>query len=109
MSERPGLDLAALASWLAGAAGAERVEILKAEPLSGGAIQENWSLDARFEGGPEAGERALVLRSDAPSRVAVSLSRPQEFALLQTAAAAGVTVPEPLWCCADPAVLGRAF
>jgi len=50
-----------------------------------------------------------VLRTDAPSRVAASHGRAQEFALLRLARAAGVTVPEPLWLCGDPAVLGRAF
>lgn len=103
------LDREALAAWLAEAAGARRVEIREAEPLSGGAIQENWLLSVGFEGGAHAGTRELVLRTDAPSSVAVSLSRPQEFALLKAATAAGVTVPEPLWCCEDPGVLGRAF
>lgn len=106
MSGQAGFDKAALEAWLTAASGAGGVEILAAEPLSGGAIQENWLLEARFSGGDS---RALVLRTDAPSRVAVSLSRPQEFAVLQAARAAGVTVPEPLWCCADPGVLGRAF
>ena len=50
-----------------------------------------------------------VLRTDAPSAVAVSRSRAEEFALLQVAFRAGVTVPEPLWLCEDPAVLGRSF
>ncbi|HET8608708.1 MAG TPA: phosphotransferase family protein, partial [Burkholderiales bacterium] len=34
----------------------------------------------------------------APSAVAVSLTRAQEFAVLQAAHAAGVKVPAPLWC-----------
>lgn len=103
------LDTAKLEAWLAGAAGAERVEIGEAEPLSGGAIQENWRLAVVFHGGPSDGARELVLRTDAASGLATSHSRPQEFALLRAAADAGVTVPEPLWCCADHAVLGRAF
>jgi aminoglycoside phosphotransferase (APT) family kinase protein len=41
--------------------------------------------------------------------VAASHSRQHEFALLRAAKAAGVTVPEPLWCCPDPAVIGRTF
>lgn len=103
------LERAALERWLAGAADARRVQVLEARPLSGGAIQENWLLRIAFEGGAQDGERELVLRTDAPSSVAVSLSRPQEFALLKAATAAGVTVPEPLWCCEDTGVLGRAF
>ncbi len=103
------LDREALERWLAEAAGARRVELREAAPLSGGAIQENWLLRVAFENGPHEGERELVLRTDAASGVAVSHSRPEEFALLKAAAEAGVTVPAPLWCCADAGVLGRAF
>jgi aminoglycoside phosphotransferase (APT) family kinase protein len=41
--------------------------------------------------------------------VAASHSREHEFALLRIAKAAGITVPEPLWCCTDTEVIGRAF
>jgi len=98
-----------LEAFLARAAGAELAELLEARPLSGGAIQENWLLEIAFSDGPEEGRRELVLRTDAPSGVAVSLTRPQEFALLRAAAAAGVTVPEALWLCEDAGVLGRPF
>lgn len=98
-----------LAVFAAAAARAERVDVLDVRPLSGGAIQENWALDLEIVGGAMAGRHALVLRTDAPTRVPVSLTRPQEFALLRLAHAAGVTVPEPLWLCTDTAVLGRSF
>ncbi|HUL06684.1 MAG TPA: phosphotransferase family protein [Candidatus Acidoferrum sp.] len=110
------IDLAAdaaarerLSRFIARAAGARRAALSNIAPLRGGAIQENWSLDIDLEGGALAGRYALVLRTDAPSRVAASHGRAQEFALLRLARAAGVTVPEPLWLCGDPAVLGRAF
>jgi len=110
------LDLAAdaaarerLCAFLASAAGAARATILAIAPLRGGAIQENWSLDLALEGGAHAGRHALVLRTDAPSRVAASHGRAQEFALLELARAADVTVPEPLWLCRDTLVIGRAF
>ncbi len=99
----------ALEGFLADKAEAETIAIEDARPLSGGAIQENWLIDAVVTGGPWAGRQALVLRTDAPSGVAVSLSRAEEFRLLQTARAAGVTVPEPLWLCEDTGVLGRPF
>jgi aminoglycoside phosphotransferase (APT) family kinase protein len=98
-----------LCRFIAAAAGAPTVTIARLEPLRGGAIQENWALDIVVEGGAQAGSHALVLRSDARSRVAASHGRAQEFALLQVARAAGVTVPEPLWLCTDLAVLGRQF
>jgi len=110
------LDLAAdgaarerLCAFLTSAAGALRATITAIAPLRGGAIQENWSLDIELEGGTLAGRHALVLRTDAPSRVAASHGRAQEFALLKLARSTGVTVPEPLWLCDDPAVIGRAF
>ena len=105
-----GVDgLEALADFLAARAGAERATITRFEKLSGGAIQENHALDIEFEGGALVGSQAVVLRTDAPSGVEVSHSRAQEFRLLQSAFAAGVMVPEPLWACQDPAVYERPF
>ncbi|MGF1594882.1 MAG: phosphotransferase family protein [Kiloniellaceae bacterium] len=99
----------ALEDYLAAAAGARAVEVVDARPLTGGAIQENWLLDLEVHGGDFAGRLEAVLRTDAPSGVAVSRSRAEEFALLKVARAAGVTVPEPLWLCDDAAVIGKAF
>jgi len=99
----------ALETFLAAQAGAEAVDIADARPLSGGAIQENWLLDITLHGGPFAGRLEAVLRTDAPSAVAVSRSRAEEFAVLKVAHAAGVTVPEPLWLCEDLNVLGKSF
>ena len=99
----------ALAEFLAAASGAEAVEISRIEQLAGGAIQENWGVDAEFDGGGLTGRQRLVLRSDAPTGVPSSLGRVEEFAVLQATFAAGVTVPEPLFACADPAVLGKPF
>lgn len=99
----------ALEAFLADRAGARAARLVEARPLSGGAIQENWRLEVEFEGGGQAGRQALVLRTDAPTRVAASLSRAEEFAVLGVAWQAGVRVPEPLWLCEDPTVLGRPF
>src|SRR5882762_3010231 len=105
----PRSDLARLAGFLAEASGADRVEINALELLPGGAIQENWGLDAEFAGGRLACAQRLVLRTDAPTGIPSSLDRIEEFAVLQAAFAAGVKVPEPLFACADPAVLGKPF
>jgi len=83
--------------FIARAAGAERLDVLRWEKLSGGAIQQNIALDARVHGGEFAGERCWVVRTDAASQVGVSRSRGEEFALLRAAHAAGVRVPRPLW------------
>lgn len=77
--------------------------------LSGGAIQDNYALTVDCTGGAQPGIVELVVRSDAPSQVDVSLSRAQEYQILQTAFQAGVTVPEPLWFCTDKTVIGGDF
>ncbi len=102
-------DLSALARFLAAASGASRVAIGGLELLPGGAIQENWGLDAEFAGGRLAGKQRLVLRTDAPTGIAPSLGRIEEFAVLRAVFAAGVSVPEPLWACGEPSVLGKPF
>jgi len=87
--------------FLAAACGAARVTIRRWQRLSGGAIQENVAIDVAVDGGALSGEHAWVLRTDAPSAVAVSHSRPEEFEILRVARAAGVRVPEPLFVCRD--------
>lgn len=94
---------------LAEALGATGLSIAGLTQLSGGAIQENWAVDMDIADGQFAGSMATVLRTDSPTGVAVSHSRAQEYALLQAAWAAGVTVPEPLACITDRAVIGKDF
>lgn len=94
----------ALNAWLSAAAD-EPVEISAASLLSGGAIQQNWALSLTWGGAAEE----WVLRTDNAATLAVSLSRTAEYALLRAAFDAGVTVPEPLFCCADTAVIGAPF
>lgn len=94
---------------LADALGATTVSIAALSLLSGGAIQENWAADLEVTDGEYAGSLAAVLRTDSPTGVAVSHSRAQEYALLEAAWTAGVTVPEPLACVTDPAVIGKDF
>ena len=99
----------ALAEYLKAASGASAVEITRIELLSGGAIQENWGIDASFEGGGLAGTQRLVLRTDAATGVPSSLGRVEEFQILKAVFAAGGSVPEPLFACADRVVIGRPF
>ncbi len=98
-----------IGAFLARAAGAERVRVRRADRLGGGAIQQNYLVEAEIADGPLAGAHRLVLRTAAPSGVPESRPCDQEFALLKAAHAAGVTVPEPLFFGGDPAVLGRPF
>jgi aminoglycoside phosphotransferase (APT) family kinase protein len=95
---------ARLAEFIERASG-KKVGSLDASPLTGGAIQENWLITADLDGE----RQEMVLRTDAPSKVASSRDRIEEFAILQVAFRAGVTAPEPLWLCRDRALLGQVF
>jgi aminoglycoside phosphotransferase (APT) family kinase protein len=100
----------ALERFIASVANAESATIRDASLLAGGAVQENWLVDIDIVGGARAGYLQCVLRSDSRTAgVAVSHRRVNEFALLKTAFAAGIAVPEPLWLCEDSDVIGRPF
>ena len=95
--------------FLRAAARADAVRITRLARMSGGAVQENWALDAEITGGAHAGAQQWVLRTDAAARVEASLKRSEEFQILQVAHAAGLHAPQPLWLCSDMAVTGREF
>ena len=95
---------ARLAAWLSAAAGTP-VVLREMALLSGGAVQQNWALDVTRDGQPER----WVLRTDNAAVLSVSLPRTAEYALLRAARAAGVTVPEPLFCCPGREVTGAPF
>lgn len=99
----------AIAEYLRQQLGVDHVGIEHGQRLSGGAIQENWLLNGTVRMGARQFTENWVLRTDAASSVAVSMSRAQEFAVLAAVHAAGVLVPEPLWLCQDPSVIGRDF
>ena len=100
---------AALAAELARQFGAHAIHIHSAQRLSGGAIQENWALDAEVEGGAQAGRQRWVLRTDSPSSVSVSLGRRQEFAVLSRVVEAGVRAPRPLLLVEHSPTLQRPY
>jgi aminoglycoside phosphotransferase (APT) family kinase protein len=100
---------ARLCAWLAREAGAERVALENVVPLGGGAISQNVAIDLVVEGGRLGGHHDCVLRAASPAGVAASLVKPQEFAVLRAAFAAGMAAPEPLFVCEDPAVFERPF
>jgi aminoglycoside phosphotransferase (APT) family kinase protein len=98
-----------LGEFLSDVSDCESLEIIALERLSGGSVQENYAVDVHFSSGAMAGRHELVLRTDAPSAVAASRSRADEFAVLKVAWEAGLKVPEPLWVCAGDSPIGRAF
>lgn len=91
---------AGLSAWLPAG-----TEITAMSLMSGGAIQQNWLLDVVQNGTPQR----WVLRTDSQATLTHSRPRAEEFALLRTAFAAGVTVPEPLMLCLDASVIGAPF
>ena len=102
-------NLGPLETWLADRIGADSLKIEKAELLSGGAIGENWRLDAWVEGGGHHGKQNWVLRTDAATRMAMSHDRANEFACLNAGHDAGVLVPEPIAECANAGLIGAPF
>jgi aminoglycoside phosphotransferase (APT) family kinase protein len=98
-----------LESWLARQMGARRVALENIAALGGGAISQNLAIDLVVEGGAAEGRHDCVLRAQSPAAIAASLTKPQEFAVLRLAHAAGMTVPEPLFACDDADVFPRPF
>jgi aminoglycoside phosphotransferase (APT) family kinase protein len=98
-----------LSAYLAARTGAARVVVRELRRLRSGAVQENWALDAVFEGGELAGEQRLVLRADPATALGESRDKASEFAIMSAVHAAGVTIAEPILCCADRAVIGKPF
>ncbi len=95
----------ALAEWLCRQAGS-KIQVNNLKPLAGGASQELWGLDLQ---GLEGGPLELVLRADAGGTLLNSLTKADEFRLLEISYKAGVTVPKPYWLCEDTEVIGRSF
>lgn len=88
---------------------AREVRIERLVRMSGGAVQQNWALDAELAGGRLPGAHRWVLRIDAPAAVPESLTRAQEFAVLAVMHDAAVPAPRPLWLCEDSDVAGSPF
>ncbi|MBP2226961.1 aminoglycoside phosphotransferase (APT) family kinase protein [Azospirillum agricola] len=101
-------SLGRLSDWLAVQTGASRVTVTD-EGRLGGAVAFNLALTLDVDGGPRAGRHACVLRAESAGRLAASIGRRREFAVLSAAVAGGVLAPEPLFFCDDPGVLGPDF
>lgn len=100
---------AVLQHFLRDACAADAVQVAPLQLLSGGAIQQNWDLTVEIDGGPHAGVRHWVLRTDAPATVAASLPREREYAIIRFAHARGLGAPRPLFLCNDASVIGQPF
>lgn len=73
------------------------VTIVHFEPLGGGACQDLYRIELVVSAGPLAGERKMVLRSDAVSSLLGSLNRKDEAAVIEAAISRGVKTPAIHW------------
>jgi aminoglycoside phosphotransferase (APT) family kinase protein len=81
------------------------VELAEFRQLSGGACQDNYLVRLKT---PQA-EEQLVLRTDKGGALLGSLTRPQEYQIIERAVAAGVQTPAVKWLSEDPAIVGHPF
>lgn len=106
---RTDIEIGALTAWLAAQTSADGAHMEPPVLLPGGAVQQNWALDIAFDGGQLPGRQQLVLRANFHTPLPASRPKAEEFAVLRAVAAAGVTVPDPLWLCEDASVIGQPF
>ncbi|HEY8209358.1 MAG TPA: phosphotransferase family protein [Myxococcaceae bacterium] len=96
-TQRTGEALAgAVEALLSERAGAQ-VKVRELQPLFGGACQDNYRVELTFSGGELAGDRRMVLRSDANQSLPGSVRRKDEFEVIGAAVAAGVRTPRARW------------
>jgi aminoglycoside phosphotransferase (APT) family kinase protein len=84
----------------------ESVTLLSAQPIAGGASRDTWHIEAQVG---DTHERLILRRDQATVMIEASLTREQEFRLIDAAYQHGVRAPRPRWVCTDPAVLGFPF
>ena len=82
---------------IAAAVAAHGATLVASKPLYGGACQENLRVDLTLEGKP----LTLALRSDAVKGLPNSLTRKEEFQVVQAAVTAGVKTPAARWLTPD--------
>lgn len=87
--------------------GASTISSMKS--LSGGACQDNYLVDLKVEGGDQAGDYGLVLRTDAGAALLSSLGRAEEYRVAKAAYDNGVKTPKPYWLETDTAAIGKQF
>ena len=100
MSKKPDDLKAAIEAHLTAATGGPAT-VRALEPLGGGACQDNYRVDLTLAAGEIAGDRTLVLRSDAVRSLPGSVNRAEEFAVINAAVRAGVKTPTARYLARD--------
>ena len=80
-------------------------EIAEFRQLSGGACQDNYLLHLKSG----ALDEMLVLRTDKGGSLLGSLTRPQEYQVIEKAVAVGVLTPPVKWLSEDKSIVGHPF
>lgn len=93
-----------LQSYLSDKAGAA-ITLAEFRQLSGGACQDNYLAHLKSN----KGEEKLVLRTDKGGALLGSLSRAQEYQVIEKAVAAGVLTPPVKWLSEDRTIMGHPF
>jgi len=89
------MPVASLGRWFADRLGVPDARVMDAVLLPGGAVQHNWRIDLDVGGDAQT----YVLRAGPDLPLPESISKAEEFAILNRVHADGVPVPEPLWFC----------
>ena len=85
------------------------VEISNMTSLSGGACQDNYLTDLSIKSGDWSGNHSFVFRTDKGASLFSSLSRIEEFKVIQMAYNAGVKTPRPIWLEESRSTIGNPF
>ena len=85
------------------------VQVSKMIPLTGGACQDNYLTDINVLQGESSGLHSLVFRTDKGASLFSSLSRVEEYYVIQLAYSAGVKTPKPIWLEDGREAIGSPF
>ena len=85
------------------------VHVSKMIPLTGGACQDNYLTDINVLQGESSGLHSLVFRTDKGASLFSSLSRVEEYYVIQLAYSAGVKTPKPIWLEDGREAIGSPF
>lgn len=90
-------------------ANANSVEVKQCVLMLGGAVQQNYKVEAEISNGPFVGSQSFVIRMDSKTKLPESLKRREEFLIQRFVHNTGLCVAEPLWLCCDRNLFEKNF
>jgi aminoglycoside phosphotransferase (APT) family kinase protein len=85
------------------------VKVLQISHLSGGACQDNYSIQLEIVDSSQKQTKEMVLRTDKGGSLLSSLSKRDEFRVAELVFNAGVKTPEPIYLEEAPEIIGAPF